>query len=145
MLNKPMLPLYPIPKKWEPLRGTIKIKFDATMSKTKTGFGVTASDSEGFVIGGGYGFKNEEMTDYASLANRIKKRRDDITIMSYRINECFQNMDMFNNAVVNWAYRNCNKVADFMSNYAISNEGHLVFGMDCPTVIHNLIIDDAIN
>ncbi|MBA0603028.1 hypothetical protein Gorai_003188 [Gossypium raimondii] len=43
MVNKPVLPLSPIPKKWEkPLRG--------------------------FVIGGGYGFKNEEMTgDWAKL------------------------------------------------------------------------------
>ncbi|KAG8499221.1 hypothetical protein CXB51_005746 [Gossypium anomalum] len=41
MVDKPMLPLSPIPKKWEkPLRGTVKIKFDATISKTKTGFGV---------------------------------------------------------------------------------------------------------
>ncbi|MBA0632668.1 hypothetical protein Godav_001364 [Gossypium davidsonii] len=43
MVNKLVLPLSPIPKKWEkPLRG--------------------------FVIGGGYGFKNEEMTgDWAKL------------------------------------------------------------------------------
>lgn len=53
-------------------------------------------------------------------------------------------MDRFNNVAVNWANRNCNKVADFLSNYAISNEGHLVFGMDYPTVIHNLVIDDVI-
>ncbi|MBA0573967.1 hypothetical protein Golob_001211 [Gossypium lobatum] len=69
MVNKPVLPLSPIPKKWEkPLRGTVKINFDAAVSKTKTGFGVIARDSEGFVIGGGYGFKNEEMTgDWAKL------------------------------------------------------------------------------
>ncbi|MBA0875364.1 hypothetical protein Goshw_030304, partial [Gossypium schwendimanii] len=69
MVNKPVLPLSPIPKKWEkPLRGTVKINFDAAVSKPKTGFGVIARDSEGFVIGGGYGFKNEEMTgDWAKL------------------------------------------------------------------------------
>ncbi|MBA0554030.1 hypothetical protein Golob_013164, partial [Gossypium lobatum] len=116
-------------KEEKPLKGTVKINFDADVSKTKIGFGVIARDSEGFVIGGGYGFKNEEMmgdwaklyafeesvkigrllnitkvtfqTDCASLANRIKKRRDDITIMHYRINECFQSMGMFNNAIVN--------------------------------------------
>ncbi|MBA0787838.1 hypothetical protein Gotri_027002 [Gossypium trilobum] len=69
MVNKPVLPLSPIPKKWEkPLRGTVKINFDAAVYKSKTDFGVIARDSEGFVIGGGHGFKNEEMTgDWAKL------------------------------------------------------------------------------
>ncbi|XP_016742402.1 uncharacterized protein [Gossypium hirsutum] len=156
-----------------PLRGIVKINFDAAVSNTKTGFGVIARDSEGFFIGGGFGFKNEEMTsdwtelyafeeslkiarllnvtkatletDCTTLTNRIKKRRDDISLMGYLINNFLQNMDRFNNVVVNWDNRNCNKVADFLSNYAIPNEGYLVFGMDYPTVIHNLVIDDVIN
>ncbi|MBA0854799.1 hypothetical protein Goshw_005229 [Gossypium schwendimanii] len=48
-------------KEEKPLKGTVKINFDADVSKTKIGFGVIARDSQGFVIGGGYGFKNEEM------------------------------------------------------------------------------------
>ncbi|MBA0554029.1 hypothetical protein Golob_013163, partial [Gossypium lobatum] len=69
MVNKSMLPLSPSLKKWEnPLRGTVKINFDATVSNTKTGFGVIAFDSEGFFIRGGFGFKNEKMTsDWVEL------------------------------------------------------------------------------
>ncbi|MBA0730758.1 hypothetical protein Golax_025567 [Gossypium laxum] len=69
MVNKSILPLSPSSKKWEkPLRGTVKINFDAAMSNTKTGFGVIACDSEGFFIRGGFGFKNEEMTsDWVEL------------------------------------------------------------------------------
>ncbi|MBA0702170.1 hypothetical protein Goari_020465 [Gossypium aridum] len=41
MVNKPMLPLTPIPKKLEkPLSNTVNINFDATISNDKTGFGV---------------------------------------------------------------------------------------------------------
>ncbi|MBA0679968.1 hypothetical protein Goari_011706 [Gossypium aridum] len=130
MVNKSMLPLSPSSKKWEkPLRGTVKINFDAIVSNTKTGFGVIAFDSKGFFIRGGFGFKNEKMTsdwvelyafeeslkivrlfnvtkvtfeiDCTTLVNRIKKCRDDITLMGYRINDFLQNIDKFNNVVVN--------------------------------------------
>ncbi|MBA0736776.1 hypothetical protein Gogos_010281 [Gossypium gossypioides] len=69
MVNKSMLPLSSSLKKWEkPLRGTVKIKFDAAVSNTKTGFGVIACDSKGFFIRGGFGFKNKEMTsDWVEL------------------------------------------------------------------------------
>ncbi|MBA0763058.1 hypothetical protein Gotri_012581 [Gossypium trilobum] len=63
MVNKPMLPLTPILKKLEkPLSNTVNINFDATVSNDKTGFGVIVHDSDGFVIGRGYGFKDEQMT-----------------------------------------------------------------------------------
>ncbi|MBA0834153.1 hypothetical protein Goarm_006533, partial [Gossypium armourianum] len=77
----------------------MKINFDIAVSNTKTSFGVIAHDSEGFVIGRGFSLKNEEMAGHWNT-----------------------NMDRFNNVAVNWANRNCNKVADFLSNYAISNE-----------------------
>ncbi|MBA0717608.1 hypothetical protein Golax_005409 [Gossypium laxum] len=65
MVNKPMLPLSPYPKKWEkPLKGTMKISFDIAVSNTKTSFGVIAHDSEGFVIGRGFSLKNEEMAGH---------------------------------------------------------------------------------
>ncbi|MBA0686728.1 hypothetical protein Goari_014316 [Gossypium aridum] len=120
MVNKPMLPLTTILKKWEkPLSGSVKINFNATVFNDKTGFGVIVRDSDGFVLGGSYGFKDEKMmadwtelyafeeslkivrslntanaifeTDCASLVNRIKKRREDITIMGYCINDLFKN------------------------------------------------------
>ncbi|MBA0863581.1 hypothetical protein Goshw_023246, partial [Gossypium schwendimanii] len=122
MVNKPMLPLSPYPKKREkPLKGTMKISFDIAVSNTKTSFGVISHNSEGFFIGRGFSLKNEEMAGHWNT-----------------------NMDRFNKVAVNWANSNCIKVADFLSNYAISNEDHLVFGMDYPIVIHNLVIDDVI-
>ncbi|MBA0655899.1 hypothetical protein Goklo_008320 [Gossypium klotzschianum] len=93
-------------------------------------------NNHGFVIGGGYDFKDEKMlvdwvelyafeeslkvarslsianaifeTDCVSLANMIKKHREDITIMGHHINDLFKTMDMFINAVVKWVNRNCN-------------------------------------
>ncbi|MBA0845138.1 hypothetical protein Goarm_022903 [Gossypium armourianum] len=63
MVNKPMLPLTPIPKKLEkPLSNIVNINFDATVSNDKTGFGVIVHDSDGFVIGGGCGFKDDQIT-----------------------------------------------------------------------------------
>ncbi|MBA0731084.1 hypothetical protein Golax_025916 [Gossypium laxum] len=63
MVNQLMLPLTPIPKKLEkPLSNTVNINFDATVSNDKTRFGVIVHDSDGFVIGGGCGFKEEQMT-----------------------------------------------------------------------------------
>lgn len=130
MVNKPVLPLTPALKNWEkPLSGTVKINFDAIVSNDKTGFGVIVRDSDCFVINGGCGFKNEKMmvdwaklyafekspkiarslnianaifeTDYASLANKIKKPREDITIIGHYINESLKTMEMLNNVVVN--------------------------------------------
>ncbi|MBA0730731.1 hypothetical protein Golax_022806, partial [Gossypium laxum] len=62
LVNKPMLPLTPAIKKWEKLPcRDVKINFDAIVFKNKIGFGVIICDSDGFVLGGGGGFKDEEM------------------------------------------------------------------------------------
>ncbi|MBA0823722.1 hypothetical protein Goarm_020433, partial [Gossypium armourianum] len=62
LVNKPMLPLTPVIKKWEkPPCRAVKINFDATVFNNKIGFGVIIHDSDGFVLGGGGGFKDEEM------------------------------------------------------------------------------------
>ncbi|MBA0732902.1 hypothetical protein Gogos_016963, partial [Gossypium gossypioides] len=130
---------------WEkPLRGTVKINFNAAVSNTKNDYGVITRDSDGFAIGGSFGFKNKEIASewvelYAFKESlKIKKHGDDINLMGYCINECFRNMDRLYNLAVKWENHNCNKVVDFLSKYAISNECHLVFGMDFPTVIHKL-------
>ncbi|MBA0854118.1 hypothetical protein Goshw_026219 [Gossypium schwendimanii] len=151
----------------------VKLNFDATISKNKIGFGVIVSDFDGLVLSGGWGFKDEDMTvdweklyaleeslkitrslnipnaifetDCASLANRVKKGGDDIIIIGYHIKEILKTMEMCNNAAVNWINRSCNKVADFICKYAIINYCILVFGMDYPKEIHDLVIDDSIN
>ncbi|MBA0592297.1 hypothetical protein Gorai_009280 [Gossypium raimondii] len=174
MVNNLILPLNTVLKKWEKSpNDTMKINFDATVMNDKTSFGVIVRDSDGFVIGEAYDFKDEKMlvdwtelyafeeslkvarylsianaifeTDCVSFANMIKKHREDITIMGHHINDLFKTMDMFNNAVVKWVNRNCNKVADFMCKYAITNNCNLVFGMDYHIEIHDFVIVDSIN
>ncbi|MBA0826320.1 hypothetical protein Goarm_011182 [Gossypium armourianum] len=58
-----------IEESWEkPLRGTVKFNFDAAMSNTKTGYGIIVRDFEGFIIGGSFSFKKEEMvTDWVKI------------------------------------------------------------------------------
>ncbi|MBA0735502.1 hypothetical protein Gogos_019346, partial [Gossypium gossypioides] len=118
-----LLPITPANKNWvKPLCDFVKIHFDATVSNNKIGYGAIARDSDGFVLGGGGGFKDVEMsaewaelfafkeslkiafsfniskvifgTDYASLVNRVKTRGKDITMMGYRIGEACKYMEI---------------------------------------------------
>ncbi|MBA0755153.1 hypothetical protein Gogos_000064 [Gossypium gossypioides] len=53
----------PIVKRWEkPLKGHVKINFDALVCNNGVGYGVIARDKDGFVLGGGGGFKDEMMS-----------------------------------------------------------------------------------
>ncbi|MBA0810516.1 hypothetical protein Gohar_002504, partial [Gossypium harknessii] len=110
LINKPVLPITPTLKKWEkPICRTVKINFDVTVFNNKTCFGVIVCDSNGFVLGGGGDFKEEDMTvewaelyafeeglkiarslnianaifetNCASLVNRVKNHKEDITII----------------------------------------------------------------
>ncbi|MBA0610670.1 hypothetical protein Godav_011484 [Gossypium davidsonii] len=145
----------------------------ARATLTTGGLNVIIRDFDGFVHSGGWGFKDEDTTvdweklyaleeslkitrslnipnaifetDCTSLANKVKKGREDITIIRYQIKEILKTMEMCNNAAVNWINRSCNKVADFICKYAIINDCTLVFGMDYPKEIHDLVIDDFIN
>ncbi|MFQ6664754.1 hypothetical protein Gotur_031748 [Gossypium turneri] len=99
----------------KPLCGSVKINVDATVFNNKTSFGVIIRDFDGLALGRGGGFKDELMTielaelyafeeglklahslytnnaifetDCASLMNRFKKYKDDITIVGHRIEE----------------------------------------------------------
>ncbi|MBA0557223.1 hypothetical protein Golob_014302, partial [Gossypium lobatum] len=136
LINKPVLPLTLALKKWEkPPCGTVKINFDATVFNNKTGFGVIVHDSDGFILGGGGGFKYEDM-----MAEWVKLYafEEDITIIGYRIKEAFKTMEMFTTTAVNWANCSCNKIAAFICKNAITNNCNLVFGMDYPKDIHDL-------
>ncbi|MBA0706194.1 hypothetical protein Golax_018319, partial [Gossypium laxum] len=54
LLNKPMLPVTLMEKKWEkPSWGMVKINFDATISDKKMSFQMIVRDLDGFVSGGG--------------------------------------------------------------------------------------------
>ncbi|MBA0688427.1 hypothetical protein Goari_006218 [Gossypium aridum] len=58
----PVIPLILANKKWmKPPIGYVKINFDADISNSGVGYGVIAKDSDGFVIGGCYGFKDKQL------------------------------------------------------------------------------------
>ncbi|MBA0620496.1 hypothetical protein Godav_006203 [Gossypium davidsonii] len=130
LVNKLVLPVTPICKNWEkPPYGFVKVNFDVIVSSNKICYGVVVWDSDGFVLGGGGGFKDEVMsaewrelyafeeslkiacslnitkaifeTDCASLVNMVKKHGNDITIMGYHIDEAYKNMESFNSTTVN--------------------------------------------
>ncbi|MBA0791243.1 hypothetical protein Gohar_015835 [Gossypium harknessii] len=170
-VNKPILPLDPRAQKWEkPPIGYVKINVDVVETDNKIGFGVIIRDCDGFVIGGGTGFKYELTTsewaelyaleegvllihsfnvenvifetDCASIVNRIRKRNKDITVIGHRIKEIRRSMELFSKVEVNWINRSCNKVADFICNFALSNSCNMSFGMDYPKDSHDFVILD---
>ncbi|MBA0764803.1 hypothetical protein Gotri_014091 [Gossypium trilobum] len=174
LVNKPVLPLTPAIKKWEkPLCESMKINIDATVFNNKTSFGVIIHDTDGFVLGRGGGFKDEEMTmewtglyafeeglrlarsliianaifetDCASLMNRFTKHKDDITNIGHCIKKTYKTLEMFTTVDVKWANRSCNNVADFMCKYAILNNCNMLFGMDYPKEIMILYVHDSFN
>ncbi|MBA0814565.1 hypothetical protein Gohar_020390, partial [Gossypium harknessii] len=157
VINRPILPPHFVDKKWEkPPTDKVKINFDAAIINDKIGFGVLARDSEGFAEL--YTFEESIKvarslniakaifeTDCASLANRIRNRRVDITIMRHRINDLFKSKDMLNNVEFKWVNRNCNKSTNFMSKYAITNNCNLNFGMDYLMAIPEFVMTDILN
>ncbi|MBA0881267.1 hypothetical protein Goshw_017876 [Gossypium schwendimanii] len=153
--------------------GFAKINVDTTVSNNKFGYGVIVRDSDGFVLGGGGGFKDEELTaewaelyafeesliiacslniskvifetNCASLMNRVKKRGKGITMLGYHIDEACKYMDNFNSIFVIWANRKSNKIADFLCKIAIKNNFNWKFRMDYLKEIHDFVIGDSIN
>ncbi|MBA0555536.1 hypothetical protein Golob_025708, partial [Gossypium lobatum] len=130
LVNNSVLPLTPAIKKWEkPLCESMKINNDATVFNNKTSFGVIIHDSDGFVLGGGGGFKDEEMimewTELYAFEEGLKL-------------ETYKTLEMFTTADVKWDNRSCNNVADFMCKYAILNNSNMLFGMNYPKEIHDI-------
>ncbi|MBA0820584.1 hypothetical protein Gohar_021390, partial [Gossypium harknessii] len=114
----------PACQKWKkPPRGFVKVNFNVVVAQNRTGYKMVIRDGDGFVIGGGGGFKNEELirqwaeiyafvesvklarnmniskalfeTDCTYLANKVNKCDSDIIIMGTCIKEIFNSMDMF--------------------------------------------------
>ncbi|KAK5819935.1 hypothetical protein PVK06_024970 [Gossypium arboreum] len=58
MLHEPLISQNIVEKRWvKPPKGFLKINFDATVGETRIGYGTVIKDEEGFVWGGGGGFK----------------------------------------------------------------------------------------
>ncbi|KAA3461315.1 Cyclopropane-fatty-acyl-phospholipid synthase [Gossypium australe] len=157
----------------KPLCGFVNVNFDASIAPNKTGYGIVARDEDGFVVGRVAGFKEETLTvewaeiyaleeslklartlniskalfetDYASLANRVKKRDLDITITGTRIKEIHKTMENFESISNCLTNQKCNKVANFICKDAINKYCIWTFAIDYLDIIHALVINDSIN
>ncbi|MBA0602826.1 hypothetical protein Gorai_002992 [Gossypium raimondii] len=65
--------------------------------------------------------------------------------MGHRIQEIFKLLDPFSSVSFVWALRCCNKVTDYLCNWAIINNCTNDFNMDYPLEVHDIILRDAIN
>ncbi|KAG8499092.1 hypothetical protein CXB51_005499 [Gossypium anomalum] len=115
LLNVPVLSQNEAIKQWDkPPRGFVKLNFDATIKGNRMGYGAIIHDNDGFVLGGGGGFIDANMsvqeaeciafersielvghlnikgdvlfeTDHAGLVNIMDRCCTDITIIGDRI------------------------------------------------------------
>ncbi|KAA3477683.1 Transcription factor TFIIIB component B'' [Gossypium australe] len=118
LMNPPILAQNGDIKKWEkPAKNTLKINFDATVKDNRMGYGFIIRDDDGFVLGGGGGFKEGRVsiqeaecialvssidgaaklnllgeatfeTDNARLVNKLNIGNEDITIIGSRVKKC---------------------------------------------------------
>ncbi|MBA0590659.1 hypothetical protein Gorai_019355 [Gossypium raimondii] len=82
--------------------------------------------------------------DCACTVTRLCKHKDDITIFGYRIKKVREMFDSFSKAKVKWVNRWGNKATDFLCKWSSSNYCNMLFEIDYPSDIHNLVIVDAI-
>ncbi|MBA0823606.1 hypothetical protein Goarm_020324 [Gossypium armourianum] len=156
----------------ETVMGHGEVNFDTAVSDKKMSFGMIVRDLDGFVLGGGIieidtqvewaelkAFKESILfainrkfgdvlfeTDNVSMVNRIKKKRDkDITILGHQINEVYKLLKGLNVAKICWAKRCCNRTTDFICKDALTENYNLIFDVDYPADIHDLILNDSIN
>ncbi|XP_016704723.1 uncharacterized protein [Gossypium hirsutum] len=172
--EKPMLPYQPIGRKWiKPPREMMKINVDVAIEEGKMGLGVIIKDEDGFVLGG-YGcvkdltFNSEwaEMMtieegvslakslnlkrvqfefDSSNIVNKINRRDQDIRFLGQRAKAIYKKLRSFEEAVIKWAPRSSNKIADFICNFVLSNNCIWNFDVNYSKEIHDLVILDAIN
>ncbi|MBA0676996.1 hypothetical protein Goari_018425, partial [Gossypium aridum] len=69
-------------KKWDkPPKNCIKINFDASTGNNRTGYGVIVRDDNGFVLGGGGGFKDAQLSveeaEWAGQQNKWPEKGSD--------------------------------------------------------------------
>ncbi|KAH1130747.1 hypothetical protein J1N35_002125 [Gossypium stocksii] len=172
LVNPPIIAQNRDTKKWEkPLKGFIKINFDASVNDNRIGYGIILRDEDGFVLGGGGGFSEGNIsvleakcialeksievvgklniqgdvifeTDNAGLVNKLNKGEEDITIIGSRIRKCKEAFSLFKSANLVWSHRSCNSMADLICTKMCSEGKTWFFEMDYPKEIHNVIIKD---
>ncbi|MBA0624765.1 hypothetical protein Godav_010057, partial [Gossypium davidsonii] len=63
MMEEPLLSQNKVEKKWkQPPKNFIKVNFDATVGENRYGYGTVIRDEDGFVLGGGGGFKEGRLS-----------------------------------------------------------------------------------
>ncbi|MBA0660730.1 hypothetical protein Goklo_012701, partial [Gossypium klotzschianum] len=129
-------------------------------------------DEEGFVLGGGGGFKEGGMsveetecvafeesikvarrlqlkeqvlfeTDHVGLVNRLNNLVNDVTTIGARIKDCAAAFEFFNSVNLIWAERSCNKVAHLLCKKMYSEAENSLSELDYPPEIHNAVICDV--
>ncbi|MBA0672872.1 hypothetical protein Goklo_024737 [Gossypium klotzschianum] len=173
MMNEPLLSQNVMEKKWnKPPKGFIKINFDATVGENRIGYGMVVREEEGFVLGGGGGFKEGGMLveeaecvafeesikvarrlqlkehvlfeiDHVGLVNRLNNLVNDVTIIGARIKDCAAAFEFFNSANLIWTEWSCNKMAHLLCKKMYSEAKSSLFELDYPPKIHNTVISDV--
>ncbi|MBA0607314.1 hypothetical protein Godav_019641 [Gossypium davidsonii] len=139
-----MFPVTPIENKWEkPSWGMVKINFDTTVPNKKMSFGMIVRDLDGFVSGGGI-IEIDTQVEWAEI-KAFKERDKDITILGHQINEVYKLLKGLNVAKICWAKRCCNRTTDFICKDVVTENYNLIFDVDYPVDIHDLILNDSIN
>ncbi|MBA0723001.1 hypothetical protein Golax_003622 [Gossypium laxum] len=132
------------------------------------GYGAIARDADGFALAGCCGFANKAIdavwadlkaltlglklasnlklskmimeSDNATLINTIKNCDKDVTILGCCVKQECRAIRNFETVHFNWIDRNSNEVVDMLCKIAIKNRCDLMFNMDYPLKIHNVII-----
>ncbi|XP_012468919.1 uncharacterized protein LOC105787001 [Gossypium raimondii] len=173
MTNEPLLSQNAVVKKWKkPPKGFIKINFDASVCDDRIGFGTIIRDEEGFVLGGGGGFKEGRVsveeaacmafeesinvaqrlnfkenvlfeTDHVGLVNRLNNLVNDVTVIGARIMKCTVALNSFKSASLIWTERACNNVAHLICKKMCREARNCLFEMDYPSEIHTAVICDV--
>ncbi|KAK5802755.1 hypothetical protein PVK06_030374 [Gossypium arboreum] len=173
MLYEPLILQNNENQKWiKPPKGFIKINFDATVGENRIGYGTVVRDEEGFVVGGGGGFKEGRLsveeaecvafkesinvacklnlredvlfeTDNAGLVNRFNNLDNDVTILGAKIKECTAAFTIFKSAKLCWTERSCISVAHLICKKMLRETKSYFFDMDYPSKIHDAVICDV--
>ncbi|MBA0675443.1 hypothetical protein Goari_016987, partial [Gossypium aridum] len=127
--------------KWEkPLEGVIKVNVYASVNVNRTDLGIIVRDSDGFILSGKAVFISKVVNSEWAKLDALLEHKDDITIFGYHIKEAHKILDSFSKFEVKWMDCGCNKVANSLCNWSLSNCCNLSFEMDYPSDIHNLVI-----
>ncbi|MBA0551002.1 hypothetical protein Golob_021906, partial [Gossypium lobatum] len=97
LLNVPIIFAQLDRKKWDkPPKNCIIINFDASTGNNRTGYRVIVRDDNGFVLGGGGGFKDVQLLRRLSgLVNKINGQKRDLTIIGSWIKDSLKALANF--------------------------------------------------